>query len=542
MKKFVSVILSFVLLFGCLSVLSAGAENAAEKVPTIYIVGGNQVMRDPETGEQKWKITVPDGYIGEAAEDCIDDFLKAVVTGRKADIETYKTKLLSWVAPLYADVICDENGVPLNELTVCRDYNVDRPFELGDSIDDRIYNGYYPIRAYDFYYDWRADLFLAADELEHYIDMICEATGSEQVNLMGRCEGASLILAYLASYGSDRISRMMLYTPTSEEYMLASQTFAGKIEFSFPEISTWVDHNRYFSLDSLPIDSNLIELLDATLRLAAESRLGLSQAALNRMYNRIFKSILPDILLASYATMPATWSMVSDEDFETAMSFVFGGKEAQYAGLIERIRTYHDTAGVVSDALLTEAAENGVHIGVITKYGYPAMPLFEESALLTDGSCLIRYSSFGATASTYDGTLSDSYIVSRWEAGKSAYISPDKKIDASTCLFPDTTWFVGGIDHDNFPWCIDLFVEGFMLSQEPMTVHSDGNRPQFMLYENGEIVPMTAENADRSTVSEPKQASSGSVFLRFLRSLGNVLRNYLRSFFFDLIDRVKGTA
>lgn len=528
MKKAIVLLLAVSLLFGGMGALYAGA--AAGKIPTVYIVGGNQVMRDPDTGEQKWNVVIPEGYIGEAVQDCIGDLMKAVATGSDADIDAYKEKLVSWIAPLYEEVRCDENGDPLKQLTVCRDYNVNLPFALGDSIDDRIYNGYYPVRAYDFYYDWRADLFLAAAQLEQYIDMILAATGSVKVNLVGRCEGASLILAYLSRYGAGKLNRMVLYTPTSEEYMLVSQSYAGKIRFSFSEIATWLDNNRYLSLDTLPVGGELLELLEATVRVAAKSPLGLTGAALDRIYDRIFKRILPDVILASYGTMPATWSMVSEADFETAVHFVFGGKEMQYAGLIEKIRTYHDTAGARSEELLNAAQAGGVHIGVITKYGFPAVPLFEESAMLSDGSSLLKYTSFGATTANQYETLPESYIAGRIIAGKAKYISPDKKIDASSCLFPDTTWFVGGIDHDDFPWTIDLMIERFMLEETPMTVDSDAERPQFLFYENGNIVPMTEENAERSVIGDPAVSAPEDSFYRFVRSLADLLIRVIRYF------------
>ena len=538
MKRFISGVLVFAMLFGCLG-LSGAAANPAEKIPTVYVVGGNQVMRDPETGEQKWGVTVPDGYIEDAVKDCIGDLLKALVTGRDRDIEAYQTKLLSWIEPLYAEVRCDENGVPLKELTVCRDYYLDRPFSLDDSLDDRICNGYYPIRAYDFYYDWRADLFLAADQLEQYIDMVREATGSSVVNVAGRCEGASLILAYLSRYGSGKLSRLLFYTPTSEEYMLVSQSYAGKIRFSFPEISAWVNNNRYFSLDSLSTEKVLTELLKAMLRAAAQSPTGLSGAALNLAYERVFKSVLPDVLLASYATMPATWSMVSKEDYEDALAYVFNGKETEYAGLIERIRNYHDNAGAISERLLREAAANGVHIGVITKYGYPAIPLFEESDQLSDGSSILHYTSFGATASKHSETLSDRYIADLAEKGLSGYLSPDKKIDASTCLFPDATWFIGGIDHEYFPASLDLFLEQFMRAEAPMTVRSVADRPQFLLFENDGLVPLTDENADRATVGVQEPSAAKKAADRLLR-LFSAIRDMLIRFFGALFPGLSG--
>ncbi len=55
--------------------------------------------------------------------------------------------------------------------------------------------------------------------------------------------------------------------------------------------------------------------------------------------------------------------------------------------------------------------------------------------------------SFGATTAKVPETLSDSYIAKQTEKGLAGYISPDRQIDASTCMFPDQTWFVKNLRH-----------------------------------------------------------------------------------------------
>ena len=75
------------------------------------------------------------------------------------------------------------------------------------------------------------------------------------------------------------------------------------------------------------------------------------------------------------------------------------------------------------------------------------VPLLKDGSIVGDQYVSANKSSFGATTSTVYNTLSDEYIAERTALGLGKYISPDKQVDASTCLFPDYTWFIKGCSH-----------------------------------------------------------------------------------------------
>lgn len=60
-----------------------------------------------------------------------------------------------------------------------------------------------------------------------------------------------------------------------------------------------------------------------------------------------------------------------------------------------------------------------------------------------------RFSSLGATVSKIGTAFSDEYIESRKALGYEKYISPDRQTDASTCVFPEYTWFLKNAIHDD---------------------------------------------------------------------------------------------
>ena len=73
------------------------------------------------------------------------------------------------------------------------------------------------------------------------------------------------------------------------------------------------------------------------------------------------------------------------------------------------------------------------------------------------------------------------------------YISPDKKIDASTCMYPDTTWFIKDLHHNYFAPIEAPSVE---IMRYDMTVDND-KYPQYMVnVDNASLAPFEGTDED----------------------------------------------
>ena len=542
MKKALSLVLVAILLFGLCA--PAGAADTAA-IPSVYIVGGNAGLVNAE-GERVAPIDTPDGYFEEALPDCVPDLAKALLLRTDEAKAAYKEKLLSWVAPIYEKVVMDNNGDPVGEYAPLND-NDGRPFVIPDVMPDRISGGVYELRAYEFYYDWRLDPIVNAQKLDAYINAILRGTGAEKVNLLGRCEGGTILMAYLAEYGHEKVNKIFFNTTASNGYILASAIFSGQMEFSAREINAFLKNNPNFSLDSLDLSSlsmgaDLLALLKAFLDgSAAVSGIDPAGALIDRLYADLIRELIPDVMLVSYGTFPAVWAMVDNSRFDAALEYVFAGREEEYAGLIARIVYYHENVALKSEELLDACVADGIAVGTVTKYGYPSIPLYEESSMLSDGHALVSEVSFGATTSTHSGTLSDAYIASR----DPKYISADKKIDASTCLFPDTSWFIGNLEHQYFPYLIDYLTQTFFLT-DGMTVDTDPAYPQFMVFnEEYRLDPLTEENASKSVVGAEEGPSLSDASGRFASAFGNILIRlitFIRGIITGIVSHAKGTA
>lgn len=100
--------------------------------------------------------------------------------------------------------------------------------------------------------------------------------------------------------------------------------------------------------------------------------------------------------------------------------------------------------------LLKAAEADGVNIRIVSKYGFQMLPVLESLDEQGDVWTTTRFSSLGATVSKIGTTFSDEYIESRKALGYEKYISPDRQIDASTCVFPEYTWFLKNAIHDDW--------------------------------------------------------------------------------------------
>ena len=86
----------------------------------------------------------------------------------------------------------------------------------------------------------------------------------------------------------------------------------------------------------------------------------------------------------------------------------------------------------------------------------------------------------GATGSKVAGTLSRSYINAQKAKGLEKYISPDKQVDASTCLLPERTWFVKNLHHNvNVPGLYNMLYT-LSYAEDILTVGSLPDYPQFL--------------------------------------------------------------
>ena len=334
--------------------------------------------------------------------------------------------------------------------------------------------------------------------------------------------------SYNGDYGHEfRVKNIMLDTGGLAGYITLGSLLSGSIEFNPDTIDRFVTD----FLDG----GNLIE--DPAIAMFAYSLVSLFNYAevldfgvdfIQGIIDKISDELISPLALCCYGGYPSYWSMVSDKFYDKAINKVFNTPELkeEYKVFIEKTDAYHALLGDINEEtgrplyeeLLLNLKADGVGVAVVAKYGAPSVPLFADSEITGDVRGTVTEISFGATGTEIGKTFSEDYIKAAEEKGTAKYISPDKTVDASTALFPDTTWFIKNIAHDQFPAFFNTLFDEFCRNDGKMTVFDNEKYPQYFDYVNGTVIIDEGEAEDFSWTDDPIK-----LLFRFITGLISLL-------------------
>lgn len=486
------------------------ATEDGTSIPVVHVVGtGTPILRINEAGEEEtlYPLQIPEGYIEEKAEIFLPVFAKAFFTQQW---DEFCDVLYECVSPIFSQMALDKNGNAVDGSFVDWTWSKE---ELATHKD-----GTYSATEFKFHYDWRLDPLVTADTLHQYIEDVMEATGSDKVALYGRCLGSNIVAAYMHKYDGEHVCEVIHYASAVYGATQCSKAFTGELLLHADGIERFI-----YDID-LGLDEYLTQLIQSLVTLLNKTY-GLNVAcwAVNNVVEDIYLDIFPRVIGESYGTFPAYWSMVSIEDYDRAMETVFYGKDVnEYSELIEKIEYYHENVQLDFEEDVKAFEARGIEFSNIVKYGKQSIPVTENSDELSDQLVTVRESSFGATAVEVGETFDSKYINNAVENSTAKYISPDKQIDASTCLLPDKTWFVKNIEHKLFPECINGLVSD-IVNNDGFDINSNPEYPQYLVYddEKSSISPMTADNLN---TTERWNTSYFGSLIKFFKAVFEVIK------------------
>ncbi len=474
MKKIISFLLCLAMVFS----LAVPAFAANEKVVNIYIPGrGTSPLLDKDGNRLDDQRDIDRmAYIKDNIEPILSELPKAMLTG---DYSEYIDAFENAFAPIYEDTVLDKNGEASDGSHIAWDYKT-------AAINETVYLG---IPAYLFYYDWRLSPIEIADQLNVYIERVIAKSGAKKVNIYSRCYGVNVAMAYVTKswqgdYGNFVVKHMVHDTSGLGGYLLVAGLLSGDIVLDADTVDRFVTY--YLNGSSLFDDPTLETFAVALVSILNTAKvLGFGV----EVVDDIIKDVCPELisrlaLCSTYGRTLCYWALMG-ERYKKAIDTVFYTDElkAEYSGLIDKADEYYELLikdNAYKDILLKLDAK-GIKTAVFAKYGLISFPLFEESEVTGDVRGTVTDASYGATAMKYGQTFSDAYVVEAKFKGTDKYISPDLQVDASTCLFPDTTWFIKNIEHDNFPVRITQLGQEFFNSDGKLTVFTS-SLPQYMDY------------------------------------------------------------
>ena len=505
MKKTISLLLSLILMFSlCVPAFAATYDEH----PTIYVTGAQTNDIYSADGELVSDFDIDlEAVLEEKGMGLLKEFALGMLTD---DYKQWASDFHDVVVDIYGNSALDKNGEPTNG---------SHPAKHSSTVDVEEKTEDYKMWDYRFWYDWRLDPLVTGNELRAYIDRVLEATGETKVNLAGRCYGANVIAAYVATnkeHAQAHVDDISYYAPSIDGIDFMTALFTGDIYLDPDAVNNFADW--YIENENLIEDDALAALIMTLIELFNQVEvLGFTADAIDLLVDRIKTDLLPPILRDTFASWPSYWAMVTQGNLEKAISFIFGGVEEEYSSFITKVRTYYDTVQKDHNATVLEMRERGVRYNIFAKYNFPDYPLYEGAAVQGDGDTSIPRQTFGATAADYGKVLSKNYIDSI-SAENLKYLSPDHKIDASTCLLPENTWFIKNLHHDHWGSIEDV---SLVIMNNDYNVSDQDVFPQYM--DNNNNMAEVTPDEDYDKPAENKLVS----LFRFISALLNFFSKLL---------------
>ncbi|MDD6147020.1 MAG: hypothetical protein PUB43_08280 [Oscillospiraceae bacterium] len=549
MKKIISFLLVVVMSLTVVAPTFAVAsddidfQNYRSQIPIINIYGDGEPIYNAE-GEKIFHFSqmvsmLVDHIKNNMSKEDLETLGRAIAQGLVLDQwDPCYEALEVEVGKLFAEVRLDENGEKHDGSDVSKERRAQ--IEKALQTDAKEAHGYYPLCQYEFWYDWRLDPMETADEFNAYVKGVKAITGAEKVAIYSKCLGTSVVTAYIAKYGLDDIHGISIDTSVSNGAEILSEPVSGKFIVDANAV------NRFLmdmdSLEMASIDAFITETIDLAIKTGAVE--ATIHAVEDKYYDKLLRGMTSALALSTFYTWPNYWSCVVSEDYEQAKNLVFGAEDSEkrreYAGLIEKIDRYDVQVRQHTEEIMKSIGEQGVNIVILSKYGSQLVPICQSCDEVSDQFVTVKRSSYGATTGTIYEPLSADYIAKAKAAGKEKYISPDKLIDASTCLYPDSTWFLKGVSHSAYTIFQDTLLYIGATAPRQVTV-DDFNCSQYVVFDktksNRELSSfsaMTEENCHTEAweadakVDKP-QGFFGRIYAFF---------HALRSWFTMLINKI----
>ena len=513
-RKALSVILVIAVLFS-FAALTVSAENFTA-VPTVYLYGYGSVLYEDKTDSSSkviFPVAVPDNFASEVVDKVKGPISKGVLLN---DWDEFHQVVVDTVCDIYSGFALDENG----EVT---DQSGNIYANYSYPLDDRKNASGYELNTYNYSYDWRIDPFEVADGLHEYIEEVCKATGYDKVNLIGRCLGGNIILAYLKVYGYSQVDQICFYAPGFQGFECIGALFSGDIVFDVDALPDYFDQAGRAQLSSG--DNPTYDLLVTALEfLNAAKTLNVAKPVFNHYLIPEFRQyILPEIMRRTFGTLPSFWSFIGDEYYDQAMQVIFGGYEETYAGIIEKANRYHNEVMAHTGDLINDSVANGVETYIVAKYGSRMVPIVKNADVQSDSTVTTANSSHGAATAPLYGSFSDDFVKGIQTANGGKYLSADHQIDASSCLLPDHTWLIKNLFHHENPDQVEKMIAAFFDYDGYMSVFDQEVYPQYLNYDRDtdSISPLSS---DASASKAPKYSFFKSL-IALIKLIITVLKN-----------------
>lgn len=458
-KKILAVVLSLVMLCGCLgTVASAASVRDTAYCPTIVIPGlfqcetkyyedgrvATNAMGQPYEAPFFMDSTVE--IVGKALSEALIPISKLLISQEDKD---------SKAATAFADVLgevlmekvrCDENGDFVHDIRATK-YNTsfaNLPAYDHEYIFDRIpLQNYVDVAGaenlYVFSYASLGNMRSTATELYDFIQFVKEDSGSDKVNLVPISQGGSIANALMQLYKdngtrsiADDVNRIVYVVPA-----LDGSTLIGEIyQYGFLDDSYELYNTMFPSL--MGEEEMMSYLVNVIIRI-------MPNADLNNILDMAVDTLIKDYM--RYSTL--LWGLCPSGNYPACRDKYLLDEGLE--NILSQADWYYG-AQLNSDSNILDAVADGVEIFDIVDYNEPLYQLVDSwDDVNADGIIQLDSTSMGAFSYGVDIPLPADYVPTHSNCTDPAnhnHADPNGIVDACTGLLPETTFYFYNQNHE----------------------------------------------------------------------------------------------
>ncbi len=331
------------------------------------------------------------------------------------------------------------------------------------------------------------------NELYDYIQMVKEQTGHDKVNLVPLSQGASVVSAMLEYKPEvmDELHKIIFVVPALDGSTIIGDVFNGRISFLDKDYV----YNGFLGELGL-LDKGTAALVEMCLRiLPDEVIMSVLESAVN--------TLVSDVMVRS----TGMWALCPSGDYPTAAEKHLS--DPSMANIKAQTDKYYQAQLHAHDNI-KKLIDKGVQVFCFVEYDY-AMINVGESWNSQNADFIIQTdsTSMGAHFANVGETLPDDYVQQNTHCSDPTHnhISPDRVVDASVGLLPDTTFYFDAQRHD-LTARNDVILKlalNLIECDDTQNVYSDPRFPQFNIARSSEkLVELVklADTIDISTLSD----------------------------------------
>lgn len=343
--------------------------------------------------------------------------------------------------------------------------------------------------TYFFNYDWRDDPLCHADKLNELIKSIKAENKYDRIALSAFSMGGTVTCSYLYKYGSADLDSVSLCATAFQGTSCVGSLFTGDMDIGMDglirRIAQLTRDNTY---------ENIINYLNGILSMSGVN--AQLEDFVNSITDNLKDRIYDEFLIPVFGYMPGIWALVDDANYESAKEYMLRSNDSDV--LLSRIDEYHYNVQQKANEIL-EKAKADTDIYLVAQYNMQGLPISVTSDESNNDYLIDAvYASGGAVCSKRGETLGADYTQA--VADSHNHLSADGQIDASTCMFPEQTWFIRDMGHVDFPFGESSDFIIWLSSGENLSVSDSEKYTQFMTYNyaDGSLTPVTQDNPSKT--------------------------------------------